>query len=296
MSKINNPFQREDWIEEMIKQAPEFKEFQKTSFANFKAIKRLDDKKYEVENRSSFLDIFQVFTTHAVTASLTAMLCLGGVATFAAEKALPVEYKPSTIVNKINPFQENLKGNNKWYWESQSSLAVSSSSVSSIINSSTVVLSSISGISSSSIISSSSKSSSSTQNSSQASSSSVSNSSKTIVNSSSKVASSSSTKKEDSFESAKPIVDDSKIENKKLKVGEISKDKNVFSMKDSEGNIYSFSNIKGISTDLFDPKNPDQEFTFSGTQSETVIDRVKYPAIKWRIFNVKDSSKFEVAK
>ena len=303
MSKINNPFQREDWIEEMIKQAPEFKQFQKSSFANFKAIKRLDDKKFEVENRSSFLDIFQVFTTHAVTASLTAMLCLGGVATFAAEKTLPVEYKPSTIVNKINPFQENLKGNKKWYWEAESSLVVSSSSISSVINSSSIVLSSSLALSSvlsssSSVISSSSvlNSSSRVLESSSTSSAVTASSTKPILSSSSKTVSVSSIKKEDSFESVKPTVDDSRIENKKLKLGETSKDKNVFSMKDGEGNIYSFSNIKGISTDLFDVKNPDQEYVFTGTQSETMIDRVKYPAIKWRIFNIKESTKFEIAK
>ncbi len=306
MSKIQNPFQKEDWIEEMIKQAPEFKEFQKSSFANFKAIKRLDDKKYEVENRSSFMDIFQVFTTHAVTASLTAMLCLGGVATFAAEKTLPVEYKPSTIVNKINPFQENLKGNKKWYWESQSSLTVSITPISSLISSSSIILSSSSAISS--VISSSSEiliSSSSSldsslsnivQTSSSAYSSVSSGSTKPNLSSSSKAVVSSSAKKQDSFESVKSAVDNSKIENKKLKLGEVSKDKNVFSMKDSDGNIYSFSSIKGVSTDLFDPKLPEQEYVFTGTQSETMIDRVKYPAIKWRIFNIKDSTKFEISK
>jgi hypothetical protein len=229
MSKIQNPFQREDWIEEMIKQAPEFKEFQKVSFQNFKAIKRLDDKKFEIEDRSSFFDIFQVFTTHAVTASLTAMLCLGGVATFAAEKTLPTEFKPSTIVSKINPFQENLKGNKKWYWESESS-SISSSSI--LISSS--VISSSSALVSSSVISSSSVL---TSSSSASSSKSKSNISSSSTASSSSQVSSSTAKKEVSSESARPIVEDQKIKDIKLKFGEISNDKGVFTMKDSEGNI-----------------------------------------------------------
>ncbi len=295
MSKIQNPFQKEDWIEEMIKQAPEFKEFQKTSFNNFKAIKKLEEKKYEVEDRSSFFDIFQVFTTHALTASLTAMLCLGGVATFAAEKTLPAEFKPSTIVSKINPFQENLKGNKKWYWDSESSLVSSSISPSSQINlssisniiSSVITNSSNSSLSASSqiaIISSSTNSSSSVITQSKISSSSIVSSPKSI------------SAKSSSSESKKSESEISKSSEIKLKFGEVSQDKSIFTMKDGEGNIYSFNNIKGISTDFFDLKNQEQEYIFVGSVSETVIDRAKYPAIKWRIYNVNQDFKIEKPK
>jgi hypothetical protein len=300
MSKIQNPFQKEDWIEEMIKQAPEFKQFQNDSFQNFKAIKRLEDKKHELENRSCFFDIFQVFTTHALTASLTAMLCLGGVATFAAEKTLPVEFKPSTLVNKINPFAENLKGGRNWYWQSSSSSNVFVASSSSVDNNSSSSISSLVVSSSSSLLTSSSTSvavsslrpSSSSQSTTQSKSSS-SNSTNAV---SSKSSSFSSVKKEQSADSAKSSSDNSKFENIKLKFGEDSKDKGIFTMKDNDGNIYSFNNIKGVSTDLFDLKNPDLEYIFSGNASETIIDRAKYPAIKWKIFNIKESLKLEKAK
>jgi hypothetical protein len=299
MSKIQNPFQKEDWIEEMIKQAPEFKQFQNDSFQNFKAIKRLEDKKYEVENRSSFFDIFQVFTTHALTASLTAMLCLGGIAAFAAEKNLPSEFKPSTLVNKINPFAENLKGGRNWYLQSSSSsvnsILLSSSS---LILSSSSIASSIMTNSSASVVSSSIVLSSVSQQPSSSSQSSVQpkSSVNTSTSVSSKSASISSVRKEQSSESSKSSSDNPKFENIKLKFGEASKDKAIFTMKDNDGNIYSFNNIKGVSTDLLDLNNAELEYAFSGTASETIIDRAKYPAIKWKIFNTKESLKFDKVK
>jgi hypothetical protein len=298
MSKIQNPFQKEDWIEELIKQAPEFKQFQNDSFQNFKAIKKLEDRKNEIENRSSFLDIFQVFTTHALTASLTAMLCLGGVATFAAEKNLPNEFKPSTLVNKINPFAENLKGSRNWYLPSSSSSVNSTLfSSSSLIASSSSIASSILSNSSSSVVSSSIALSSVSQVSSSSSQSSTQSKSSIISSTtpSSKSATISSVKQQVS-ESSKSSSDNPKFENIKLKFGEASKDKSIFTMKDNDGNIYSFSNIKGVSTDLLDLNNAELEYTFSGTASETIIDRIKYPAIKWKIFNVKESSKFDKVK
>lgn len=299
MSKIQNPFQKEDWIEEMIKQAPEFKQFQNDSFQNFKAIKRLEDKKHEAENRSSFLDIFQVFTTHALTVSLTAMLCLGGVATFAAEKSLPSEFKPSTLVNKINPFAENLKGSRNWYLPSSSSSVNSTLlSSSSLITSSSSIASSLITNNSSSVVSSSIALSSASQRVSSSSQSSIQSKSSvtTSTSVSSKSASNSSVKKDQSSESSKSTSDNPKFENIKLKFGEASKDKAIFTMKDNEGNIYSFNNIKDVSTDLLDLNNPELEYTFSGTAAETIIDRAKYPAIKWKIFNIKESSKFEKVK
>jgi hypothetical protein len=299
MSKIQNPFQKEDWIEEMIKQAPEFKQFQKDSFQNFKAIKRLEDKKFELENRSSFFDIFQVFTTHALTASLTAMLCLGGIATFAAEKTLPVEFRPSTLVDKINPFAENLKGSRNLYVQSSSSDVNILNGSSSSLKSSSVLISSLISSSSSlvtmSLSSLVSTNSSISNLSSQSSSQSKSISSNNTSATSSKSISLSSVKKEQSTDSTKSSIDNPKFENVKLKFGEASKDKAIFTMKDNEGNIYSFNNIKGVFTDLFDLKNPELEYTFSGTASETIIDRAKYPAIKWKIFNIQESSKLEKA-
>ena len=304
MSKTQNPFQREDWIEEMIKQAPEFKEFQKQSFKNFKVLQKLENQKYQVENsetsetKTGVAGFFQIFTTHALTASLTAMLCLGGIGTFAAEKTLPIEFKPSTLVNKINPFAENLKGGRGWLGNI-SSITVSVSS--SALSSSSVLSSSSLSSSQSSATSSSKSSNNSSQNSSTKSSSSAVISSSTSTASSSIItisasSSSVSSKAADSFESVKPIDSNPKVENIKLKFGESGPDKSVFSMKDASGSIYYFNGVDALTTDLIDITKPDQEYYFTGNLSETIIDRTKYPVIKWKIFNAKDSARFEAVK
>jgi hypothetical protein len=304
MSKLKNPFTREDWIEELIKQAPEFKEFQKQSFNNFKAIAKLEKQRqasiYEVENKSGLNGFFQIFTTHALTASLTAMLCLGGIATFAAEKSLPTEYKPSTFVSKINPFSENLKGGKTWYGTVISSSSIISSDSSLTASSSN----SIGSSSVSSLILSSSSSSNSSLNSVSISSraSSVLSSSVTIssVTSSSSISSSSiissSSKKPELVESQISEVINPKVDNIKLKFGESGPDKSTFTMKDADGSIYMFNNVAGINIDLIDLTKPESEYIYSGNLSETIIDRTKYPAIKWKIFNAKDSSRFEALK
>ena len=155
MSK--NPFQNnDDWLSTFIQETPEFKEFGKSSYKNFRNIQKIKIRESAPQVDSKFVRFVGLFTTHALTSVITAVFCLGGVATFVtAEKIAPQEYKPSEVVQKvINSFGGKSQAVQDYEKSKASLSAISSSSIgsSSIESSSSSITSSI--ISSSSTVSS----------------------------------------------------------------------------------------------------------------------------------------------
>ena len=153
MSK--NPFQNnEDWLSAFIQETPEFKDFGKSSYKNFRNLQKIKIRESagQVDNR--FVRFVSLFTTHALTSVITAVVCLGGVATFVtAEKIAPQEYKPSEVVQKvINSFG----GKSQAVLDYEKSNTSSSAILSSSTVSSSTISSMISSIVSSSSITSSS--------------------------------------------------------------------------------------------------------------------------------------------
>ncbi len=98
-----NPFSREDWLSELVRIDKDVKSSLKTSYNNYQT-------KYNPQSMTNLQKIFTFFTTHTITAFVTASFCLGGVATFAAQTTAPEAYKPSTVINNLfknNKVQQN---------------------------------------------------------------------------------------------------------------------------------------------------------------------------------------------
>ena len=89
-----NPFSREDWFSELVRIDKDVKTTLKTSYTNFQI-------KYNPQSMTRTQKILTFFTTHTITAVVTASICLGGIATFAAQTTAPEQYKPSTVINNL---------------------------------------------------------------------------------------------------------------------------------------------------------------------------------------------------
>jgi hypothetical protein len=89
-----NPFDREDWFSEVVKSNDSIMNSSKQAFLQFQT-------KYSPQSMTKFQKVLTFFTTHTITAVLTASICLGGIATFAAQQVAPEQYKPSTVVNNL---------------------------------------------------------------------------------------------------------------------------------------------------------------------------------------------------
>ena len=89
-----NPFSREDWFSELVRIDKDVKTTLKSSYTTFQT-------KYNPQSMTKIQKILTFFTTHTITAVVTASICLGGIATFAAQTTAPEQYKPSTVINNL---------------------------------------------------------------------------------------------------------------------------------------------------------------------------------------------------
>jgi hypothetical protein len=89
-----NPFDREDWFSEVVKSNDSIMNSSQKAFLQFQT-------KYNPQSMTSFQKVLTFFTTHTITAVVTASICLGGIATFAAQQVAPEQYKPTTVVNNL---------------------------------------------------------------------------------------------------------------------------------------------------------------------------------------------------
>jgi hypothetical protein len=89
-----NPFYKDDLFVEVIKLDDDVKQSMQNSFQKYQS-KNLH------QNMSNFQKIITLFTTHSVTAGITATLCLGSVAAFASQAIAPESLKPSNIVGVL---------------------------------------------------------------------------------------------------------------------------------------------------------------------------------------------------
>ncbi len=99
----NNPFEHEDWFCELVRIDNNVKTSLKSSYNNFQT-------QYNPQSMTKFQKILTFFTTHTLTAVVTATICLGAVGTFAAQTVAPEAYKPSTVINNLfknNKVQQN---------------------------------------------------------------------------------------------------------------------------------------------------------------------------------------------
>jgi hypothetical protein len=89
-----NPFDREDWFSELVKSNDSIMNSSKQAFLQFQT-------KYNPQSMTTFQKVLTFFATHTITAVVTASICLGGIATFAAQTVAPEQYKPSTVINNL---------------------------------------------------------------------------------------------------------------------------------------------------------------------------------------------------
>jgi hypothetical protein len=89
-----NPFDREDWFSEVVKSNDSIMSSSRKAFLQFQT-------KYNPQSMTKFQKVLTFFTTHTITAIVTASICLGGIATFAAQQVAPEQYKPSTVVSNL---------------------------------------------------------------------------------------------------------------------------------------------------------------------------------------------------
>jgi hypothetical protein len=89
-----NPFDREDWFSEVVKSNDSIMNSSQKAFLQFQT-------KHNPQSMTKFQKLLTFFTTHTITAVVTASICLGGIATFAAQQVAPEQYKPSTVVSNL---------------------------------------------------------------------------------------------------------------------------------------------------------------------------------------------------
>jgi hypothetical protein len=67
---------------------------------------------------------------------------------------------------------------------------------------------------------------------------------------------------------------------------------NWFTLKDSEGDQYTFKQIPGAETSKFYSNGIDSDVIFTGEVEEVVIDKAQFPDIKYKAFTVKSATLF----
>ncbi len=94
-----NPFENKDWFSELISIDCDAKSSLKSSLYVFQT-------QYDQQSITQLQKIITFFATHTITAILTASICLGGIAAFAAQTTAPEQYKPSTVLTNL--FKNNV--------------------------------------------------------------------------------------------------------------------------------------------------------------------------------------------
>ncbi len=95
MSKTpTNPFETCDWFAELVQSNDRISKISKRDFKIFQI-------RNDIKPLNNFQKVFAFFATHTITAVVTASICLGGIATFAAQTTAPEQYKPSTVINNL---------------------------------------------------------------------------------------------------------------------------------------------------------------------------------------------------
>jgi hypothetical protein len=97
MHKNQNPFAKEDLFVEIVKLDDNVNKSMRESLQNYIFKNHIPSSTLMTQ----FQKVLTFFTTHTLTAVVTATICLGTIGTFAAQTVAPEQYKPSTVINNL---------------------------------------------------------------------------------------------------------------------------------------------------------------------------------------------------
>jgi hypothetical protein len=97
MHKNQNPFAKEDLFVEIVKLDDNVNKSMRESLENYTFKNHIPSSTLMTQ----FQKVLTFFTTHTLTAVVTATICLGTIGAFAAQTVAPTEYKPSTVINNL---------------------------------------------------------------------------------------------------------------------------------------------------------------------------------------------------
>jgi hypothetical protein len=97
MHKNPNPFAQEDLFVEIVKLDDDVNKSMRDSLHTYLSKNQI----LKPTLMTRFQKVLTFFTTHTLTAVVTATICLGTIGTFAAQTVAPEQYKPTTVINNL---------------------------------------------------------------------------------------------------------------------------------------------------------------------------------------------------